>query len=152
MIAAPSSGAGKTTVTLALIAALRAVGHEVATAKAGPDYIDPAYHTAAAGHPCFNLDPWAMRQASLASIIAHSGHDVDVILAEGINPGQRRQVHLSTDTETATKVGQRHGKPVVLRVDTGRMAAEGHLFYFADNGVWLTDHVPSQYLGFGKID
>jgi len=61
LIAAPSSGSGKTTVTLGLLRALRKRGVEVAPGKAGPDYIDPAFHAAASGVACLNFDPWAMR-------------------------------------------------------------------------------------------
>jgi len=61
LIAAPSSGAGKTTVTLGLLRALRHRGVALAPGKAGPDYIDPAFHAAASGQPCLNYDPWAMR-------------------------------------------------------------------------------------------
>ena len=60
LIAAPRSGAGKTTVTLALLAAFRRRGVSVRAAKCGPDYIDPAFHHAATGAPCLNLDSWAM--------------------------------------------------------------------------------------------
>lgn len=66
LIAAPHSGAGKTTVTLGLLRALRRAGVAVRSAKAGPDYIDPAFHAAASGGPCVNLDPWAMRPALIA--------------------------------------------------------------------------------------
>ena len=72
--------------------------------------------------------------------------NVDAIRAEGVKPGKRQQVHLSVDTDTARKVGQRHGKPVVLTVDAARMHAAGLAFYQADNGVWLTDTVPAEYL------
>ncbi len=72
--------------------------------------------------------------------------NIDSILAKGLVPGSRQQVHLSADEETATRVGMRHGKPVVLTVETGRMHADGFAFYQADNGVWLTDAVPPQYL------
>lgn len=73
--------------------------------------------------------------------------NLDVILTEGLKPGQRQHVHLSLDEETAMKVGGRHGKPVVLRVDAARMSADGLIFYQAENGVWLTDKVPAAYLG-----
>ena len=68
------------------------------------------------------------------------------IRQQGLLAQSRQQVHLSADQETAVKVGQRHGKPVVLTVKTAEMHREGHLFYQADNGVWLTDHVPPHYL------
>ena len=80
-----------------------------------------------------------------------ASRNLDAIFAEGLNPGRRRQVHLSPDPETATRVGRRHGKPVVLRVDAGRMHADGCAFFCSDNGVWLTDTVPAEYLGFGAI-
>jgi cobyrinic acid a,c-diamide synthase len=70
MIAAPQSGAGKTTVTLALLRALARQGVVVRSAKAGPDYIDPAFHAAASGRPCVNLDPWAMRPELVAGLAA----------------------------------------------------------------------------------
>lgn len=68
------------------------------------------------------------------------------ILHEGLLPQTRQKVHLSADTDTATKVGQRHGKPVILTVAAGRMQADGFVFWQADNGVWLTDAVPPAYL------
>lgn len=76
---------------------------------------------------------------------------LDAIFQNGLNPGRRRQVHLSPDPATATRVSSRHGKPTVLRVDAAAMHAAGHLFYRADNGVWLTDAVPVRFLGFGVV-
>lgn len=70
------------------------------------------------------------------------------ILAEGLKAGSRRHVHLSLDEQTAIKVGSRHGKPVVLKVDTAAMQRDGFSFFQADNGVWLTDSVPPVYLAF----
>ena len=72
LIAAPASGSGKTVVTLGLMRALRRRGLTVAPGKAGPDYIDPAFHTAASGHACFNFDPWAMRPSFLRSQASRS--------------------------------------------------------------------------------
>ncbi|WBO82925.1 RNA 2'-phosphotransferase [Hymenobacter yonginensis] len=68
------------------------------------------------------------------------------IMREGLLKMSRQQVHLSTNKATARQVGSRHGAPVVLRVDAARMHAEGHAFYRADNGVWLTEEVPARYL------
>lgn len=65
LIAAPSSGSGKTSLTLGLLRALRRMGVEAAPGKAGPDYIDPAFHSAASGRACVNFDPWAMRSEFL---------------------------------------------------------------------------------------
>ena len=63
VVAAPASGSGKTMITLGLLRALKNRGVRVASAKVGPDYIDPRFHQAASGQPCFNLDPWAMSPA-----------------------------------------------------------------------------------------
>lgn len=68
------------------------------------------------------------------------------IAKEGLRPGNRHAVHLSLDIATATRVGERHGRPVVLEVDAARMYADGLFFSRADNGVWLTSHVPPGYL------
>ncbi|MEZ4711381.1 MAG: RNA 2'-phosphotransferase [Caldilineaceae bacterium] len=67
------------------------------------------------------------------------------IQQSGLQPRNRHHVHLSSDHETAIKVGQRHGKPVILEVDARRMVADGHLFYRSENGVWLTEKVPPAY-------
>lgn len=71
---------------------------------------------------------------------------VEAILADGLKPQSRRQVHLSLDEITAHRVGRRHGEPVVFKVDAVRMHAQGFKFYVADNGVWLTDTVPPEFL------
>ncbi|MFC1409055.1 RNA 2'-phosphotransferase [Streptacidiphilus sp. N1-12] len=71
---------------------------------------------------------------------------LDQIRREGLRPMNRHEVHLSPDPETATRVGARRGRPVVLTVDAARMAADGHRFRVSANGVWLTDAVPPEYL------
>jgi putative RNA 2'-phosphotransferase len=71
---------------------------------------------------------------------------IESILREGLKPRARQQVHLSTDDATALRVGQRHGKAAVLKVDALRMHSKGFKFYLADNGVWLTDQVPPEFL------
>jgi putative RNA 2'-phosphotransferase len=73
---------------------------------------------------------------------------LDGIFADGLRPGSRTHVHLSADTQTATTVGARRGKPVVLSVDGAAMNADGHEFFQASNGVWLTSHVPPAFLSF----
>jgi putative RNA 2'-phosphotransferase len=73
---------------------------------------------------------------------------LDGIFADGLRPGSRTHVHLSADTQTATTVGARRGKPVVLSVDSAAMNADGHEFFQASNGVWLTSHVPPAFLSF----
>lgn len=71
---------------------------------------------------------------------------VDSILKSGIEKRNRQHVHLSSDIETALKVGQRHGKPVILKIQTEKMNKNGHKFYLSDNNVWLTDYVPIEYI------
>ena len=71
---------------------------------------------------------------------------VKSILSAGLTPQARQQVHLSADEATAHRVGQRHGKPVIFKIEALRMHAKGFKFYIADNGVWLTDQVPPEFL------
>ena len=73
---------------------------------------------------------------------------LDAIRAEGLRPMNRHDVHLSADRETATRVGARRGRPVVLSVDAGAMHRDGHVFHLSANGVWLTKSVPPRYLRF----
>lgn len=68
------------------------------------------------------------------------------IRRDGLKPMKRHHVHLSADETTATKIGQRRGQPVVLRVDAAAMQRAGHVFYRSANGVWLVDEVPAQFL------
>ena len=74
--------------------------------------------------------------------------NLDAIRTEGLRPMNRHDVHLSPDRETATRVGARRGRPVVLSVDTVAMHRDGHVFQVSANGVWLTKAVPAQYLRF----
>lgn len=71
---------------------------------------------------------------------------VAAIERDGLLKMRRHHVHLSPDVETATRVGARHGRPVVFAVDAQRMARDGLAFYRSGNGVWLVDHVAPQYL------
>jgi putative RNA 2'-phosphotransferase len=68
------------------------------------------------------------------------------ISAAGLLPGERHHVHLSADPGTATTVGRRRGRPVVLRILAHAMWSEGHRFWLSPNGVWLTAHVPARFL------
>lgn len=73
-------------------------------------------------------------------------HSLESIQKKGIRPGTRQHVHLSKDQETAIAVGQRHGKPVVLRIAARAMADKGHLFFQSENQVWLTDFIPPEFI------
>ena len=72
--------------------------------------------------------------------------NLDPILEQGLIKGNRHHVHLSTSIETMIQVAMRHGKPVVLAVDAARMHADGFEFFVTENHVWLTGHVPPDYL------
>jgi len=79
VLSAPSSGAGKTTITLGLLRALKDRGLDVASAKSGPDYIDPKFHEAATGRPCATLDAWAMRPERLRALVPAA----ELVVVEG---------------------------------------------------------------------
>lgn len=70
----------------------------------------------------------------------------DSIEAMGLVPRSRLYVHLSSDADTAREVGARHGTPVVYTVDAAAMNDEGYRFFISENGVWLTEHVPTKFL------
>lgn len=72
-------------------------------------------------------------------------HLLPVIHREGLNPQKRQYVHLSTNKETAIKVGSRHGDPSVITISAGEMHESGVTFYLSENGVWLVSHVPPEY-------
>jgi len=90
----------------------------------------------------------ALEPVSPPAVLYHGTAERNVasILSGGLHSAQRRHVHLSADTATATRVGSRHGKPVVFQVDARAMAAAGYTFYCSENGVWLTERVPAEYL------
>ncbi len=75
-----------------------------------------------------------------------SEKSVQSILKKGLEKRNRQHVHLSSDTETAIKVGQRHGKPVIFEILAEKMYNDKIEFYISENGVWLTDNVPTKYL------
>lgn len=80
-----------------------------------------------------------------------AAHFLPSIRQKGLLRGARLYVHLSSSLDTARAVGARHGLPEVLTVDAGRMAADGLPFFVSANGVWLTEHVPPQYLTFPEV-
>ena len=118
IVGAPASGTGKTTVTLGLLAALRARGLRVGAVKAGPDYIDPAFHQAATGRPSFNLDNWAMGPDLLDSLARRAGRDTDLIVCEalmGLFDGVASVG--ATGTGATSELAARTGWPVILVVN-----------------------------------
>ncbi|MGN0637556.1 MAG: RNA 2'-phosphotransferase [Huintestinicola sp.] len=68
------------------------------------------------------------------------------IMKEGLKPMSRLYVHLSPDAETAEKVGKRHGKPVILKINTEKMSQDGFEFFISANGVWQIKAVPAEYI------
>jgi len=72
--------------------------------------------------------------------------NIESILEKGIEKRNRQHVHLSQDIETATKVGMRHGKPIILTINTEKMFDDGIEFYLSENNVWLTDFVDIKYI------
>jgi cobyrinic acid a,c-diamide synthase len=124
IVAAPRSGAGKTTVTLGLMRALTARGMKVQPFKCGPDYIDPAFHASAAGRPSCNLDSWAMSEPMIARLVAEFGAGGDIAIAEGVMGlfDGAAGAGLAGDGATAD-IAALTGWPVVLVLDvTGQTA------------------------------
>jgi cobyrinic acid a,c-diamide synthase len=116
VIAAPSSGQGKTTIATGLMAALRRTGLEVSGHKVGPDYIDPGYHALATGRPGRNLDPHLVGEERIAPLLLHGARGADVAVIEGVmglfdgrigGAGFASTAHVATLTSS----------PVVLVVD-----------------------------------
>jgi len=108
--------------------------------------IDGEYIYAAQGHSIeVNVE---LEEKEPPDILYHgtARNNIDSILKNGISPCNRNHVHLSTDIETATKVGSRHGEPVILTVDSERMYRNGKKFYISKNNVWLVDQVPKEYI------
>ena len=118
IIAAPRSGAGKTTLTLGLMRALTRRGVQVAPFKCGPDYIDPAFHAVAAGRASFNIDSWAMCWPLAAELLSSSAVGADIVIAEalmGLFDGVSDAGQWGTGA--SADLAARTGWPVVLVLD-----------------------------------
>jgi len=122
IIAAPNSGAGKTTITLGLLSALKRKGIAVRAAKAGPDYIDPAFHAAATGRDAFNLDTWAMPPSLLDALLSETARDCDLLVIEGVMGLFDGAPGPSGRTGAAADLAARYALPVVLVVDVAAQA------------------------------
>ncbi len=121
IVAAAASGSGKTTLTLALLRLLARSGAKVASAKVGPDYIDPAFHAAASRRSCLNLDPWAMRPETLAATVTLLEEDADLIVCEGAM-GLFDGIGADGVGSTAD-LAALTGWPVILVLDVGGQSA-----------------------------
>jgi cobyrinic acid a,c-diamide synthase len=121
VIAGAASGVGKTTVATGLVAALTARGRPVATAKVGPDFIDPGYHALASGRPPRNLDPWLCGPETIAPLAARAAIGADLLVVEGVMGLYDGAVD-GTPSSTAD-VAALLDAPVLLVVDAGAMSA-----------------------------
>ncbi len=119
VIAAAASHSGKTTVTLGMIAALKARGLRVAAAKCGPDYIDPRFLEAATGRSVVNLDTWAMHPDTLLARLSLQAHGADVVVVEGVMGLYDGGTGGAGSTASLAKLT---GFPVILVVSAGGMA------------------------------
>jgi cobyrinic acid a,c-diamide synthase len=122
ILAAPASGSGKTLVTAGLLRHLCAHGWRVAAAKAGPDYIDPTFHSAASGGVCLNLDPWAMRPATLAGLVSALEATADIVLCEGVM-GLFDGTGPDGETGSTAVLARQTGWPVLLVIDARHQGA-----------------------------
>jgi cobyrinic acid a,c-diamide synthase len=140
VVAAPSSGAGKTTVATGLLAAFAERGLRVSPHKVGPDYIDPGYHALAAGRPGRNLDPYLVGTQLVAPLFAHGAAGADLAVVEGVMGLYDGAFGLGELGSTAQVAGLLRA-PVVLVVDgaaQGRsVAALVHGFRSYEPSVWL---------------
>jgi putative RNA 2'-phosphotransferase len=107
---------------------------------------DNSYIRANQGHSVAINAHWP--QATPPSLLYHGtgSQYVDAIMQEGLQKRSRHHVHLSDNQLTALEIGRRHGKPVLLTIDTAAMLKDGCIFFITENNVWLTEEVKPQYL------
>lgn len=121
VIAGTSSGVGKTTVTLAILAALRERGRRVQPFKAGPDFIDPSHHRAATGRPSRNLDGWMLGADLNREIFARAGADADISIIEGMM-GLFDSSSPVSEVGSTAELAKQLDAPVLLVIDGSAMA------------------------------
>lgn len=121
VIAGSRSGVGKTTLTAGLIAAFRQQGLTIQPFKAGPDYIDPTYHTLAAGQSCRNLDSWLVPATRLQTLFAQRAAQADLSMVEGVM-GVFDGFSYEHENGSTAEIAKLIQAPVVLVLDAGKMA------------------------------
>lgn len=155
VVGGASSGAGKTTVAVALVAALRARGLTVAPFKCGPDYLDPTYHARAAGAPCHNLDGWMMGREACLATFTRVARGADVAVIEGVM-GLFDGASPTTGVGSTAELAGWLAAPVVAVLDASGMArtlaaVAGGLDRF-DPGVRLAGVIANRVGSRGHLD
>jgi cobyrinic acid a,c-diamide synthase len=159
IIAAPASNSGKTFVTLGSLRALTRKGLSVASAKVGPDYIDPAFHAAATRRICPNIDGWAMREETLYDQLNRLSDSADIIVCEGVMglfDGATLPLSATSNQDgSPADIARRTGWPVVLVIDANAQAASAaaliHGFASFDKDVHVKGVIFNKVGGEGHI-
>ncbi len=121
LVAGANSGSGKTSLSLALTAALRRRGLKVQTFKVGPDYLDPTWLTAASGRPCYNLDGWMSGRKHVENLFSRTARDADIAVIEGVM-GLFDGADADTLSGSSAEIAGWLSAPVLLVVNTHGMA------------------------------
>ena len=121
LIAGTASGVGKTTVTLAIIAALRARGRTVQAFKGGPDFLDTGHHTRMSGRVARNLDTWMLSTEANRAVLSEGATGADAVIVEGMM-GLFDGKEAATERGSSAEIAKLLGLPVVLVVDAGKSA------------------------------
>ena len=155
VVAGAASGVGKTTVTVALIAALRARGLEVAPFKCGPDYLDPTYHQRGAGRRSHNLDSWMMGRAAVLDTLVEASRGADIAVIEGVM-GLFDSAAPDSEAGSTAEIAKWLDAPVLLVVDAWGLArtigAYARGFATFDPGVRLAGIICNRVGSRGHLD